>query len=193
MLAVYDEINNIKTELRETYIAQTAEGKRDRKYYEDTIFDLLVLAWLMGVDDANADLDIDENPNVDAMERCINRRIDGKTYIDRIDEHLDNDDIEGILRVADTEAMHSYNDGKQTTAEQFVEHTEGEVPTNVLKTWNTMLDDRVRETHQYIEGVTVPLDAEFYTFDGDHAMYPTGFTKAENCVGCRCWLTYSKQ
>lgn len=29
-------------------------------------------------------------------------------------------------------------------------------------------------------------DEEFWTFDGDHAAYPGGFTKAENNVNCRC-------
>ena len=32
----------------------------------------------------------------------------------------------------------------------------------------------------------VPLEEEFFTFDGDHAAYPGGFTKAENNVNCRC-------
>ena len=40
------------------------------------------------------------------------------------------------------------------------------------------MDDKVRETHRYLEGASVSLDEEFWTFDGDHAAYPGGVTKA---------------
>ena len=56
----------------------------------------------------------------------------------------------------------------------------------VSKNWITVRDDKVRETHSYLEGQSVPLEEEFFTFDGDHAAYPGGFTKAENNVNCRC-------
>ena len=56
----------------------------------------------------------------------------------------------------------------------------------VTKNWYTVMDDKVRETHRYLEGASVSLDEEFWTFDGDHAAYPGGFTKAENNVNCRC-------
>lgn len=59
------------------------------------------------------------------------------------------------------------------------------------KTWVTMLDEKVRDTHQYLEGMTVPLDDEFYTYDGDHAQAPGGFTAAQNNCGCRCMLDIS--
>ena len=58
----------------------------------------------------------------------------------------------------------------------------------VTKTWGTMLDESVRETHSYLESVSVPLEEEFFTFDGDHAPYPGLFQKAENNVNCRCFV-----
>lgn len=33
-------------------------------------------------------------------------------------------------------------------------------------------DNLVRETHKYLEGQSVPLEEEFFTYDGDHAPYP---------------------
>ena len=63
----------------------------------------------------------------------------------------------------------------------------------VTKTWVTMKDDRVRETHDYLEGTTVHYDCEFFTYDGDHSQYPGGFSKPENNVNCRCILLYKKQ
>jgi hypothetical protein len=55
------------------------------------------------------------------------------------------------------------------------------------------MDDRVRDTHDPLEGVTVDWDEEFYTWDNDHAPYPGAFEKPENSVNCRCWLTYSSK
>ena len=194
-LAIFDEINNVKAHLRKVYTDQILQGKVDRKYFEDEIFDLLVLAWLMGSDDLNAEIGTEAEPDTDAMYDCIFRRIDGKDFRDRVNEHIDNDDIEGVLLVADTEAMHSYNDGKFVTAREAangMEETSDGGGASVSKTWRTMLDDRVRDTHQYLEGVTVPLDAEFYTYDGDHAPYPTGFELPENNCNCRCCLSYSR-
>jgi hypothetical protein len=52
-----------------------------------------------------------------------------------------------------------------------------------------MLDDRVRETHDYLEGVRVGIDDLFYTFDGDAAYAPGGFGDPSNNVNCRCYLT----
>lgn len=194
-LAIFDEINNLKTRLRETYAEQSVSGDVDRRYYEDEIFDLLVLAWLMGVDDVNAELGSEIDPSVDDMEICIFRRIDDEDFRDRINKHLDNDDIEGVLLVADTEAMHAYNDGKFVTAEKLDDEAEATTEggkASVMKTWVTMLDDRVRDTHAYLEGMSVPVGAEFYTYDGDHAPYPTGFELPENNCGCRCILEYSR-
>ena len=53
-----------------------------------------------------------------------------------------------------------------------------------------MLDDRVRDTHDYLEGVEVGLDDEFYTYLGNKAMFPGQFGVAEEDVNCRCWVTF---
>ena len=58
----------------------------------------------------------------------------------------------------------------------------------MLKRWVAILDDRTRDTHFYLDGTEVPLDAYFYSYSGDKALYPHGFqTAAENC-NCRCDL-----
>jgi uncharacterized protein with gpF-like domain len=54
------------------------------------------------------------------------------------------------------------------------------------KRWQTMEDDRVRDTHSYLQGMVVPFDADFYTYDSDHAPFPGLFTLPENNIGCRC-------
>ena len=52
-----------------------------------------------------------------------------------------------------------------------------------------MGDERVRDTHSPLEGITVGLNDLFYTWDGDAAMAPGGFTLPQNNVNCRCWIT----
>lgn len=59
------------------------------------------------------------------------------------------------------------------------------------KVWQTMRDDRVRDTHQYIEGVEVPIDAWFYTYDSDMARFPGDFELPENNCNCRCEIRYT--
>ena len=58
------------------------------------------------------------------------------------------------------------------------------------KVWVTMGDEKVRSTHEYIDGMAVPLDEAFFTYDGDSAMFPGGFADPSNNVNCRCWLEY---
>ena len=55
-----------------------------------------------------------------------------------------------------------------------------------------MRDDKVRETHDYLEGVEVDLASEFVTFDGDSAKFPGDFSRAENNVNCRCVIDLVK-
>ena len=60
----------------------------------------------------------------------------------------------------------------------------------VEKVRATMEDERVRETHNFLDGVGVPLGTLFVAIDGDSARYPGDFAKAENNTNCRCTLTY---
>ena len=62
----------------------------------------------------------------------------------------------------------------------------------VVKTWYTMRDPFVRETHDYLEGVAVGLNEYFVTFDKDRARFPGDFQFAQNNVNCRCWIELSR-
>ena len=94
-----------------------------------------------------------------------------------------NPSLDEIMKVVDAEVA-----GK--TWRQRVEDT-AKFAGAKRKTWATMLDDRVRETHEYLEGQTVGMDDDFYTYDGDHAPAPGLFELAENNVNCRCELLFS--
>ena len=56
----------------------------------------------------------------------------------------------------------------------------------VNKRWQTMMDDRVRDTHSYLQSMEVPFDEDFWTYDGDHAPAPGMFERPENNINCRC-------
>lgn len=62
-----------------------------------------------------------------------------------------------------------------------------------VKTWNTMQDKRVRETHVQAEGQTVPIGA-FFSVGNASLMFPrdtvNGADYPEELVNCRCWLTF---
>lgn len=94
--------------------------------------------------------------------------------------------VEAIKRVVETEYHRMYNTGAFDTATAFTLAT----GKTVYKRWDTMLDEKVRDTHSYLEGDLQPLDRAFFTFDGDSAMFPGGFTLPQNNINCRCTLSY---
>ena len=61
------------------------------------------------------------------------------------------------------------------------------------KTWHTMDDGKVRETHRMLEGKTIPIYEPFDLL-GSYMKFPKdeslGADKRE-IAGCRCWATYS--
>jgi len=148
------------------------------KQIKDDIYELLVLAYGLGNQDAWLSLgkEIGEIDSED-MFNTIFKKVAGKDVGQRIDEYIDKDDIPSIQRVIDTEAIRDYNAGVLQA---------GKRAGAKYKTWETMLDDRVRDTHSYLEGMKVGIDDEFYTYDGDHALHPGGFALPENNCNCRC-------
>lgn len=63
----------------------------------------------------------------------------------------------------------------------------------LYKTWETMEDDRVRDTHWVLQSTTIPYEEKFISISGDEAEAPGMFeTASENC-NCRCYITLSKK
>lgn len=189
-LMPYDELNTFKAMVTEYKTAPLTndEQARLRLDIEDYIEFLLIEAYVYGNVQAMQDLGIlDKDPadliNPDVMEQTINERIADKTFKQRITEYLDdeNSTIEDFQRVAETDATRVYNAG-------VVDGGKASGVPGVRKQWVTMDDDRVRSTHDYLSEMVVPLDNDFYTYDGDHARAPGLFTFPENNVGCRCTL-----
>ena len=148
----------------------------------DDVLSFLIKAYTQGVEGAAIMLGYDLEVDVSMMEQAIYHSIDGKTYADRVADHVLAGDLQGLITLVESEYHRVYNTAVTDGGREFVEHGSS----GVVKTWVTVRDECVRETHQYLEGQSVPLEEEFFTFDGDHAAYPGGFTKAENNVNCRC-------
>ena len=90
--------------------------------------------------------------------------------------------MDDLIRIAETETHRDANTAALETAKKAGAKN---------KTWITMMDEKVRDTHQYLEGMTVGIDEEFWTYDNDHASAPGMFEFAENNVNCRCELLFS--
>lgn len=178
----FDEIDAFKARLQ-----QAKQPNRETKDIEsmdlsDEVLDLLIMAYVYGTDAANEMLGTDYEPDMDEMRSTIELKIDGKDFRQRVSEHIAEGRPDLIGTVADTDSVRVYNTAALNTAIKAG-------ATN--KTWHTMEDERVRDTHDPLDNVTVPIDAYFYTYDDDKAVQPGMFSKVENNANCRCWLSFS--
>lgn len=181
-----DELNTFQNDISIHF----ENGKmRSREDYEDIIDELLdffLLAYANGAQAANTDLGTDIKLTVSEAESAINEPVAGKTWRERVREYYESGGSEyDIARIAETDMTRIYN-----TAVLDVARLNGD--SSVKKRWNTMMDDKVRDTHDFLQSVTVPLDGYFITYDGDMAQAPGMFTLASNNCGCRCSIELIK-
>ena len=149
----------------------------------DDLLDIFMLALANGVISINEQFGADYQPSAEKIYDTIYKKIDGVTWKDRLETWYKNGGTAAdIIRIAETESHRIGNDMAFQAAKEVGA---------TKKTWYTALDDRVRETHSYLESVSVGIEDAFYTFDGDSAQYPGDFGKAENNIGCRCEISYS--
>ena len=212
-LPPFDQLAVLRSELESDFAAGPEERKRRKKDRIDEILEMLIMAYMFGNESANTMLfgpdivdtiDPDE-PNrpvridVDDMEKSVFKDIAGKDWEQRVSEYYDSDSgtVDDVIRVVDTDMNRIYNDsvldvGEKANAGRIEWSNEGlpapDTKDRVMKTWQTMLDDRVRMGHEVLEGVTIPVDKRFWTIGGDSARYPGDFTSPELNIGCRCRL-----
>ena len=180
----FDELNIVSDDIR-AKIAKT-DGKlvkADEEDIIDELLDLFLLAYATGNGVTNDNLSSFWKPTVDEVMDTVDAKVAGKTWEERVREYAENGGTaDDIVRIAETETHRIANEAALNTAKKAGATS---------KTWATMLDDRVRETHDYLEGITVGINDEFITFDGDSALAPGMFSLAENNVNCRCELIFS--
>lgn len=174
----FDEINTLVKEIAVTseseYQALSVEERRKRKdKFWDCLWGWLIDGWAAGLLFVGEDKDI---PDLTHILNYIYPR--GETTSEIYDK--DVTDPEKLQRMIECEANRCFNTGMV----EAVKDTKG-----VMKTWETMGDERVRLSHDYLEGMTIPFDEEFVTIGGDSAKAPGMFQDPENNVNCRCWIT----
>ena len=186
---IFDELDILRERLNADFSLGTEQRKLFRDDRIDEILDMLIMAYVFGTEDANEELSVEETVITDEMYQAVWKVIADKNWEQRVREYFDdpNGTVDDIMRVAETDANRIYNDAVLNVGNKVA--ADG---TAVSKTWNTMLDDRVRDTHEYIESVTVPIGRRFYTFDGDSARYPGDFTDPQNNINCRCSITLNR-
>lgn len=148
----------------------------------DDVLSFLINAYTLGMEHASLMLAYDLSVDVDSMRDAIYTVIEGKTFEDRVADHVIANDLAGLKTLVESEFHRVYNAAVHDGGMDFVANGDF----GVTKDWITVKDVNVRETHKYLEGQSVALEEEFFTFDGDHAPYPGKFTRAENNVNCRC-------
>lgn len=176
----FDEIHNLVERIgcdsEEEYKALPPQERKKRKdEFWDCLWDWLIDGWAAGLLFVGKDKDI---PDLTKVLNWVYPR--GETTSEIFDK--DVTDKEKLQTMIECEANRVWNTG-------FMEAGKGE---GLLKTWETMMDERVRMSHDYLEGETIPFDEEFVTIGGDSALAPGMFQLAENNVRCRCWLTYKQ-
>lgn len=167
-----DEINTLEKEIQ-------ASPQKDEDIL-DELFDFFIFSHILGVADGNEMIGESFVANASLAQAEIDRKYNGKTWRQSADEYLKQKDYVGLNKVIETTANRVYNGA--------IFNVGNKSDKVVGKKWITENDDRVRETHDYLSGDVVPLDKEFYTYDGDHTQFPCGFTLAQNNVNCRCHI-----
>ena len=165
-----DELNLI---VMDTY--RTTDKEDREKEFLDEFLTLLILAYLEG----NGE---DNEVDIVKLNQSIYKEVAGENFTDRVKTHVENEDVESLQRLLVTEWHRNFNQGAYDGAV---------ASSKTMKTWVTMRDERVRDTHEFLEGVTIPINEEFHTSDGDHARFPNDFENPANNINCRCILEYT--
>lgn len=185
-LLPFDELNTLKTIV--TNIFSEDEHRQEYKQYIiDEILEILVLSYIFGNEAANQMLETEYEIDQVKVDAAVYENIAGENWVQRVSDYIDNGTAADIIRVAETDAHRIYNEAIMDVGREA--YSEG--GRKILKTWETMLDDRVRDTHEYLEGETIPFEDDFYTFDGDFAQRPGGFNDPSNNINCRCRIVLS--
>ena len=185
----FDELNSLEDRLKAMFPdgkLVNADGnfvKSDLYDVIDMMLDLFLLAYAQGNSVTNANLSSDWTPNVDDVMKIVDEKVAGKTWRERVEDYFANGgSVDDLVRIAETETHRDANTAALDTAKKAGAKN---------KTWVTMGDEKVRDPHQYLDGVTIGIDDEFITYDGGHSQAPGLFGVPELDINCRCYLIFS--
>lgn len=179
----FDELNALKERLESRFVdgRLTSDGRED---VIDELLDLFLLAVANGSASANDNLGTDIHLGTKTAVDIVDREIADKTWRDRVNDYFDNGGTVGdIIRIAETETNRDTNEGGYVTATKAGAKE---------KTWHCSMLPTSRDSHIYLDGVSAPIDGEFFSINGGSTQYPCEWGIPEEDVNCLCWLTYSK-
>lgn len=212
----FDEVNAFTVRLKERFPDGKLPTKEAMPEEEediiDEMLDLFLLAYAQGVEVTTENLTVlpfseptqiagniwttgsesaqqraerlaTHKPTIDDVMKVVNAEVAGKTWKDRTREYFSNGGtVDDLIRIVETEVHRDANEAALSTAKRAGA---------TKKTWVTMMDEKVRDTHAYLEMMSVGINDDFYTYDGDHAKAPGLFSLPENNINCRCELVFS--
>ena len=179
-----DELNRLDETFREQFgYGELPKDKAVMKAVEDLLEDFFLYAFAMANDVTNENLSSDYQPSLEDVMSVVDAEVAGKTWRERVEDYFSNGGTGAdISRIADTETHRIANTAAFNTAKRAGA---------TAKTWVTMADERVRDTHSYLELETVGIDEDFYAWDGTHAPAPGMFGVPEQDINCRCELIFT--
>lgn len=176
--AKFDELNVLKT--------QFATYKLAKEDAQQEFTDILIDAYVEGFVAAQQIIHGKSVVDPQKLRGTVQFSYNGQTIQQKFSDYYETGNTKDLSRLLDSEFHRVYNTAALDAAEQ--EQQNGK---NILKQWLTVRDDKVRGTHEYIEGDMVPLDDVFVTYDGDYAQAPGEFQLAQNNANCRCILRFT--
>ena len=180
-IAKFDELDILRTRVQKLVTEKYKPNERD---LIDTVEDLLIMSFVFGMDYVNGQLGTNKKLPSDKAKEIVDKKVADETWKERISGYFKTDDFSYFPTLVETETMRVFNESALATAE---------LNGAKYKTWQTMEDTRVRDTHTYLQGVKLPINEKFYTSDGDSTYAPFGFELPQNNCNCRCILEFSKE
>ena len=194
MLLTVDELNRFRREISD--IVRMVQEEAERYDSIDFLIDLLASTVIPLVEEQlEAEYDmayldglyhwVDERPDETARAIAVWGEVGGKTFAERIEEYAAGDleqfasKVETLL---ETDGHRVRSEGKLDAGDTLMG-----AGLTVVKTWRGVLDEKERDAHVALEGVTLPLDGLF-EINGYKAPAPGLFNVAELDCNCRCEL-----
>ena len=211
-LMPFDELNTLRTTVQNIFETDRENKRQYLEFLLDEIEEILILSYIYGNEAANTMLGTGYIAKEDDVSASVNKVIAGKTWRQRVTEYLENEEnaelsvqkgdfteksdniprtrritAEDIMRVVETDSHRVYNEAIWNVAARAQDN--GIV---VYKEWVCMMLPTSRDTHIYLNGEKIPLNEEFFSYDGDYALHPGGFLFPENNINCLCRLVLTR-
>lgn len=185
----FDELNALVQTFSDTEGFFALSEKEAKRKFDECLFWFFVDGFESGI--LMSGLKV-EMPN--GYEYLDIKYPDGETVEEKFYKYFREKDGKHMKTLLESESHRMWNTGSLESIKESgdIRDNSAVYVKDVKKTWLTMKDEKVRDTHWMLEGQTIPANEEFVTADGDYGMAPGMFQTAENNSNCRCILRYGR-